>query len=140
MNRHSHRRSGGFTLIEVLLVLVILVVLFSLAVVSYGPIRKKMQKNAAKTQVGLLTTAAQMYENTVGDVPPNLDALRAQPADVPQGKWTGPYLDRAIPLDPWNKPYQYQAPGQHNPDSFDVWTVAPDGEQIGNWTNQGAGS
>jgi general secretion pathway protein G len=140
MNRHSKRRSGGFTLIEVLLVLVILVVLFSLAVVSYGPIRKKMQKDSARTQVGLLNTAARTYEASVGELPPNLDALRAQPADVPQGKWAGPYLDRAIPLDPWYKPYQYQVPGQHNTDSFDVWTVAPDGEQIGNWTVTGAGS
>jgi general secretion pathway protein G len=138
MNRHSRRRSGGFTLIEVLLVLVILVVLFSLAVVSYGPIRKKMQKDSAKTQVGLLATAAKTYEATVGDLPPNLDALRAQPADVPQGKWAGPYLDRAIPPDPWGKPYQYQAPGQHNTDSFDIWTTSPDGEQIGNWTTGAA--
>jgi general secretion pathway protein G len=140
MIRHSRRRSGGFTLIEVLLVLVILVVLFSLAVVSYGPIRKKMQKDSAKTQVGLLNTAVRTYEASVGDLPPNLDALRAAPADVPAGKWAGPYLDRAIPMDPWNKPYNFQAPGQHNTDAFDVWTVAPDGEQIGNWTQQGAGS
>jgi general secretion pathway protein G len=138
MNRRSNPRSGGFTLIEVLLVLVILVVLFSLAVVSYGPIRKKMQKDSAKTQVGLLNTAVRTYEASVGDLPPNLDGLRAQPADVPQGKWAGPYLDRAIPMDPWNKPYQFKAPGDHNTDSFDVWTIAPDGEQIGNWTQQGA--
>ena len=138
MNRHSNRRSGGFTLIEVLLVLVILVVLFTMAVVSYGPIRKKVQKSAARTQIGLFDEAARTYEATVGENPPNLLALRARPADVPEDKWAGPYLTKDIPPDPWGKQYSYQPQGQHNPDSFNVWTTAPDGEQLGNWTQQGA--
>jgi general secretion pathway protein G len=134
MNRHSKSRRGGFTLIEVLLVLVILVVLFSMAVVAYGPIRKKMSKDAAKTQIGLFDEAARTYEATVGAYPTNLEALRVQPPDVPPGKWAGPYLTKDIPVDPWNKPYQFKAPGEKNPDGFDVWTVAEDGEMIGNWT------
>jgi general secretion pathway protein G len=134
MTTPRKRRASGFTLIEVLLVLVILVVLASLAVVSYGPIRKKMQVDAAKSQIGLLDTAIRTYEATVGAYPPNLDALRRAPVDVPPNKWSGPYLNKEVPPDPWEKPYTYNQPGQHNPDSFDVSTVAPDGEEIGNWT------
>ena len=58
------------------------------------------------------------------------------PSDLPGPdltKWQGPYLDKDVPLDPWGKPYQYRSPGVHNPKSFDLWSVGPDGKQIGNW-------
>jgi general secretion pathway protein G len=136
IHRHK-RRSGGFTLIEVLLVLVILVVLASLAVVAYGPIQRRMRTNSAKTQVELLGHAVETYEVTVGTYPQNLEALRIAPADLPPGKWDGPYLSKDVPLDPWGQQYQYSVPGQHNTDSFDVWTISqPDGQQIGNWTQE----
>jgi general secretion pathway protein G len=133
MYRNRKRPSGGFTLIEVLLVLVILVVLASLAVVAYGPIQKKMRINAARTQIGLFKTALGTYELDVGTYPPNLDALRNPPGDVPPEKYHGPYLDSDIPPDPWGKPYQYSPTSQHNLE-YDVWTVDPNGVEIGNWT------
>ena len=134
------RRERGFTLIEVLLVLVILVVLASLAVVAYGPIQRKANMNAAKVQVDLFATALDSYQLAVGSYPSTasgLQALRTPPADLPDpSKWDGPYLAKDIPLDPWNKPYEYQSPGQHNRDTFDVWTVTPDGQVLGNWTEE----
>ena len=134
MYRDRKRPSGGFTLIEVLLVLVILVVLASLAVVAIGPIQKGMRIRAAKTQVGLFKTAINKYNLDVGNYPPNLDALLIPPGDVPPNKWEGPYLEVAqIPLDPWSKPYNYSPSSQHNLE-FDIWTVDPNGAQIGNWT------
>ncbi len=133
MFRNRKRPSGGFTLIEVLLVLVILVVLASLAVVAYGPIQKKMRINAAKSQIGLFKTALGSYNLDVGSYPPNLDALRNQPGDVPPGKWSGPYLDSDIPLDPWGKQYSYSPQSQHNME-YDIWTIDPNGLEIGNWT------
>jgi len=59
-------------------------------------------------------------------------------------KWDGPYLDRDVPKDPWGNPYQYGSPGPYNPDSFDVWSLGPDGvngtqDDIGNWSQE-AGS
>ena len=66
-----------------------------------------------------------------------LQALRTRPADLQDpGKWEGPYLTKDIPLDPWNKPYQYACPGMHNPDRFDVWTVTPENQELGNWTEE----
>ena len=145
MNYPRNRRNGGFTLIEVLLVLVILVILASLAVVAYGPIQRRANINAAKSQVGLLKTPLQTYQLTIGSFPTaaqGLQALRTPPADLPNpAKWEGPYLDSDLPLDPWGNPYQYASPGVHNPDSFDVWSMGPDGangteDDIGNWSQE----
>jgi general secretion pathway protein G len=132
--RPSRRR--GFTLIEVLLVLVILVVLASLAVVAYGPIQRRANINAAKVQVDAFATALNTYQLSMGTFPgagEGLQALRNNPGNP---KWDGPYLGKDVPPDPWGNPYQYVSPGQHNPDSFDVWTVSPDGQEIGNWTSE----
>jgi general secretion pathway protein G len=123
-------------LIEVLLVLVILVVLASLAVVAYGPIQKSMRVKAAKTQIGLFKTAINKYNLDVGNYPPNLDALRTPPGDLPPGKWDGPYLDSDIPMDPWGKPYNYQPTSQHGME-FDISTTDPTkNTEIGNWTHE----
>jgi general secretion pathway protein G len=137
MKRSCPCRRRGFTLIEVLLVLVILVVLASLAVVAYGPIQRRANINAAKVQVDLFATAIDSYQLSVGSYPSaqsGLAALRVQPGDVDASKWDGPYLTKDVPPDPWGKQYQYACPGQHNRDSFDVWTTSPDGIEIGNWT------
>ena len=134
MFRDRKRPSGGFTLIEVLLVLVILVVLASLAVVAVGPVMKKMKVNQAKAQIGLFKTSINAYNLDVGNYPPTLDALIHQPGDVPQGKWLGPYLEVSqIPADPWSHQYQYAPQSQHQLE-FDIWTVDPNGQEIGNWT------
>jgi general secretion pathway protein G len=136
-----HRRRG-FTLIEVLLVLVILVVLASLAVVAIGPIQRRANINAAKTQIGLLKTPLQSFQLAVGYYPSTaqgLEALRTPPPDLPSlDKWGGPHLESSVPLDPWGNPYRYVCPGARNPDSYDLWSVGPDGidgtdDDIGNW-------
>jgi general secretion pathway protein G len=142
-NRRSQR---GFTLIEVLLVLVILVVLASFAVVQFRGIQQRAKLDTAKAQVGLCETAMDMYQLSIGNYPnqaQGLAALRACPQDLPdRSKWDGPYLKRDLPLDPWGNPYQYANPGAHNgPDGYDVWSLGPDGspgtpDDIGNWNQE----
>lgn len=136
------RRPSGFTLIEVLLVLTILVVIASLVAVNINTARRKARIDAAKSQVGMFKTPLQMYELAVGSYPTTaqgLEALRTAPADLPNpAKWDRPYLDSPVPLDPWGNPYQYISPGTHNPDGYDVWSYGPDGvndteDDIGNW-------
>ncbi len=131
-------RQSGFTLMEVLLVMVILVVLASFAVVAIGPMRRNALEKAAKAQVGMFHTPLESYMMDVGSYPTTLEALRSPPGDLSNpSKWQGPYLSTDVPLDPWEHQYQYQTPGAHNPDSYDVWTINPyNGQEIGNWTQR----
>ncbi len=142
--KHSaaRRRQGGFTLMEVMLVLVILVILASTAGLAYQGIQRRANINAAKMQVGALSTPLDAYHMAVGNYPSTaqgLQALRHQPAELSNAsQWDGPYLDSNVPLDPWGNPYQYMCPGTHNPDKYDVWSMGPDGingtqDDIGNW-------
>jgi len=133
----SPNRRRGFTLVEVLQVLMILVFMASLAVMAYGPIQRQWKVSGAKTQIGALKSAIELYQLSVGSFPTTLNDLRQQPSGLANPtKWTGPYLDNDVPLDPWDHPYQYACPGTHHPESYDVWSLGPqDGVQgeVGNW-------
>jgi type II secretion system protein G len=100
----------------------------------YDVVEKTAAIKAAKVQVELFDSALQLYQLDVGAYPSTtqgLQALRKPPPNMPPIKWAGPYLDKDVPLDPWGNAYQYRSPGIHN--SVDVWSVGPDGKQIGNW-------
>src|SRR5262245_19875623 len=94
MNRRS-RRHSGFTLMEILLVLAILVVLGAMVGVGYNRVQINAMKNAAKTQVTLLEEATKLYTLDVGSPPSSLEYLITQPPDIPNpAKWQGPYLEK----------------------------------------------
>jgi general secretion pathway protein G len=132
----ARRRRKGFTLIEVLLVLVILVVLGSLATVSVFGAKKSADKKAARTQALAFGGALERYMLDIGNYPTQLGDLFSAPSEV-ASKWEGPYMDKsALPVDPWGNPYQYKNPGDHG--AFDIWSNGPDGisgndDDIGNW-------
>jgi general secretion pathway protein G len=134
----SSRARGGFTLMEVLLVLVILVVLASMAVGVFSGTQAQAEKRAAAGQVGILKDQVTMYKFDTKQYPENLQALVSKPSDSKlANRWAGPYIDK-VPKDPWDNDYRFAEPGQHNSDSFDVWSVGPDGQDgtdddIGNW-------
>ena len=125
------RRRRGFTLMEILLVLAILVILGSLVTVGYVQIKKNADIDAAKTQIRMLEEAVGQYQLHVGKFPSGdqgLESLRIQPPDAPAGKWRGPYLAREVPLDPWNNPYVYQEmQDQLGQPSFEIMSNGPDG-------------
>jgi general secretion pathway protein G len=130
MNLRRHRRRRGFTLMEVLLVLAILVVLGSMVTVGYMQIKRNADRDAAKGQIGLLENAVDLYALNVGTCPTTqqgLLALREAPSDLKNvAKWAGPYLKEELPIDPWGQPYQYE---QISADQFKVWSNGPDGQQ-----------
>ncbi|MEN1679212.1 MAG: type II secretion system major pseudopilin GspG [Planctomycetota bacterium] len=133
-------KAAGFTLIEVLLVLAILVVLGTIAATSVFGAGEKADIDAAKAQVGMFADTIDLYKFTCKKYPEKLDDLINKPSDSDlEGKWLKPFLNKSsIPKDPWNNEYKYSADGKKNDGSFDVWSMGPDGQDgsdddIGNW-------
>jgi general secretion pathway protein G len=122
------RRRRGFTLMEILLVLAILVVLGSMVTVGFVQMQKRAYIDSARTQISQLESAVNLYTLHVG-MPPStqegLEALLVPPAGISDPhKWSGPYLNREnLPIDPWNMPYQYE---QVDADRFRIWSSGPD--------------
>lgn len=125
-SRRARRR--GFTLMEVLLVLAILVILGSIVTVSVIQMQKSAYKDAAKSQLHAFESAIEAYQLDVGQVPSEgagFDALINVPADLPnQTKWRGPYFTKSIPSDPWDQPYVYE---WISADQYRIYSAGPDG-------------
>lgn len=132
------RSRAGFTLIEVLLVLVILVILGSLATNVFIGTQDKANINAAKAQMGIITTPMNLYRLAMNKYPSKLEDLWEEPSDsATKDKWSGPYVEK-LKNDPWDNPYEYLAEGKKNTDKYDFWSNGPDGQSgtdddIGNW-------
>ena len=129
MKSRRPRRRRGFTLMEVLLVLAILVILGSLVTVSFVQMQKNAYVNAAKSQVSMLEEAVNMYVLSIGAPPTTqqgLQALLIAPGELKdQTKWQGPYLQKQnIPTDPWNHEYQYE---ELDSGQFRIWSSGPNG-------------
>ena len=131
-------RNAAFTLIELLLVLVILGILAAIVVPKFAGRTEQARQAAAQTQIANFGTALDAFEVDNGYYPKGrngLNELVQAPRDAQN--WKGPYL-KDIPIDPWGKPYVYQAPGKHNSSSYDLASIGPDGREnteddVTNW-------
>ena len=137
-NRSVRRGQQGFTLVELLLVLVILGILAAIVLPRFTNRTKQAQVAATQTQIATFKTALDAYEVDNGYYPKGKSGLMdliQQPRD--SQNWRGPYLQAdAIPKDPWGNEYIYECPGKHNPTSYDISSLGPpqDNMVIGNWT------
>lgn len=127
--RHA-RRLSGFTLLELLVVMVIIGLLAGYVAPLYFKQVGKSEVKTAKAQIEALGKALDQYRLDTGHYPnteQGLASLMTQPANEP--KWDGPYLKKAVPLDPWGNPYQYKRPGEHG--EYDMISLGKDGQAGG---------
>ena len=132
--KRRRRRQRGLTLVEILVVIVILGVLGAIVAVNVLPNVDRARTQAADTQIDNLSSALQAYYLDHSRYPTTqqgLDALVSAPRDLRSSDRYRPggYLQGQVPLDPWDNPYQYQAPGEFG--AFDVWSYGRDGEPGG---------
>lgn len=120
------RRRNGFTLMEVLLVMAILVIIGSIGTVSYISIQKSSMKKAAKMQINLLEEAVMAYQLQVGTPPATLEELKTGPSNPALSKkFDGKIWDKEIPVDPWGNNYVYKYDNQT--ESVLIYSFGPDG-------------
>jgi len=126
----SRRLRQGFTLLELLVVMVIIGLLAAYVGPKYFAQIGKSETKTAKAQIVGLEKALQQYRLDVGRYPTTeqgLTALMAKPANV--NKWAGPYLEKSLPMDPWGRPYIFVSPGEHG--DFDISSTGRDGRPGG---------
>ena len=132
--KEKPHRQAGFTLIELMIVLFILGLLAALVAPRLmGRVGKAKQKTA-QAQIQMLATALDLYHLDVGRYPTDeegLKSLYAKPES--QSAWSGPYLDKAVPKDPWGRDYVYKCPGEHGP--YDLYSMGADGQPGGEGEN-----
>lgn len=135
----------GFTLVEIMLVVIILGVLVAMVVPNLAGRGEQARRSAAKADIEAnLATTLDLYEFDNGRYPTTeqgLQALLSKPTNPPiPTSWSGPYLKKKrIPKDPWGNDYVYVCPGIRNAQSYDLSSYGPDGvessDDITNWAD-----
>ena len=125
-DKHLNKKSG-FTLIEIILVVVIIGILAGIAIPRMGGKTEKAQISQAKSNIAALSMAIQEFEMMNGNYPSSLEELLEESKG-------GPYMEKkAIPKDPWGTPFTYAAPGSHNNHTFDLSCTSRKGILVNNW-------
>ncbi|MDO8294087.1 MAG: type II secretion system major pseudopilin GspG [Gallionella sp.] len=124
------RRTAGFTLLELLVVMVIIGMLAGFVGPKFFAQIGKSQVKTARAQIDALEKALDQYRLEVGHYPSTeqgLAALNERPSG--EAKWSGPYLKKAVPMDPWSHEYLYKMPGEHG--EYDLFSYGKDGQSGG---------
>jgi len=120
------RRTAGFTLIELMIVLFILGLLATLVAPRLMGRVGKAKVKAAQAQIQMLSTALDLFHLDVGRYPTEEEGLKSlvqRPENLSQ--WSGPYLEKGVPKDPWGRDYLYKSPGEHG--AYDLVSHGADG-------------
>ena len=138
MKSVNRRRRDGFTLIEVLVVIIVIAILATLVGPSLFRNVGDARTATARTQIETFGTALDAYRLDNGTYPTTaqgLDALWQKPTIDPPSNWRSPYLRKAVPKDPWGREYVYVAPGRVNPEGYDLLSYGADGKAGGEGEN-----
>ena len=133
--------SRGFTLVELMLVVVIIGVLAAMVVPRLAGRTEQAKLARATSDLAAIGVALDLYELDAGRYPDALEELVSRDApshlsEEAQAKWNGPYLKRGLPKDPWGRAYAYKKASEHNKD-YDLSSLGPDGQpgkdDVTNW-------
>lgn len=128
------KNQAGFTLVELIVVVIIIGLLAGLVVPQFIKQEEKATAKVAKAQIELFGTALDTFRLDVGRYPNSQEgmaALMQKPGGV--DRWDGPYLKKDLPPDPWGKPYVYKSPGDHG--VYDIISYGADGAPGGDGNN-----
>jgi general secretion pathway protein G len=134
----KRKKSPGFTLIEIMLVVIIIGALVAMVMPRLSGRSEQARTTAAKADVSAnIATALKLYELDNGGYPSTtegLNALLQKTGNLPS--WNGPYLEKK-PVDPWGRDYKYVSPGTHRPHDYDLSSLGKDGteseDDVTNW-------
>ena len=143
MKTRCNRRKGqGFSLLELMIVVVILGILAATIIPKFMGTTSEAKVGAAKSDVAELESALERFYIHMDRHPTTEEGLKVlvEPPAGEESKWRGPYI-KVLRVDPWKNPYQYRKPGIHHPTSFDLWSRGSDGADggegdkadVGNW-------
>ena len=133
MRKDLKRRQEGFTLIELMVVLIILALLVTVIVPNVVGKSDDAKQTKAKADVASIEALLDQYYLDMGQYPTTdegLGALYRAPSDGEE-KWKGPYSKKPIPPDPWGEPYGYESPGTHTSQPYEVWSHGRDKQEGG---------
>jgi general secretion pathway protein G len=129
------RRTGGFTLIEILVVIAVIAILASLVTPMVFRNVGDARISATRAQIeifGLALDGYRLDNDSYPSTTQGLDALRQAPTGEPAARnWRGPYLKKDVPRDAFGRPYVYRSPGEANPDGYDLLSLGRDGQPGG---------
>jgi len=130
------RRQAGFTLIEIMVVMVIIGLLMALVGPNLIGRSEKAKVQAAQMQIERLGTVLDTFRLDVGRYPTSQEGLQVL-VQRPMGvdRWDGPYLNKGVPKDPWDRPYIYRSPGEAGR-PYDLYSLGADGAPGGTDNNR----
>jgi len=132
----GRRQQAGFTLIEIMVVMVIIGLLMALVGPNLIGRSEKAKVQAAQMQIERLGTVLDTFRLDVGRYPTSQEGLQVL-VQRPMGvdRWDGPYLNKGIPKDPWDRPYIYRSPGEAGR-PYDLYSLGADGAPGGTDNNR----
>lgn len=141
----SKNLNSGFTLIEIMIVVIILAILAAAVIPRLTGRTQQAKVSRTSADIETISLALDLYSIDSGFFPTTtqgLLALRTRPSSPPTpSNWRGPYIKKSVPKDPWGQPYKYLSPGIHNKADYDLSSLGPDGvegggDDVTNWESE----
>ena len=129
--KKQNKRQNGFTLVELLLVLVILALIAGLVLPGIIGKAESAKAKAAASQISRISMSVESFYLDTGNTPSSLEELVNQPSGA--NGWNGPYIKNSLLKDPWGQPYKYRVPGEHG--DFDIESYGADRQKGGEGKN-----